>query len=110
MATKLHDALLTSTDNYPPRAPSPPSMGYIAPRSLNEEVEVARTRQHEAVDGRGRPASVRRRRHSRSITERPASTFLRPGDEITVIERIPAPGHDYDWYDKDGMRVRVREI
>lgn len=37
---------------------------------------------------------------------------LRAGDELTVIERH-TPGHrddDYDWYDDQGMRVKVREI
>ena len=88
------------------------SLGYIEPRPYNEEVEVTRTRQHEAVDRRGRPATVTRRHRSRSrsVAEQHASAFLRPGDNVTVIERTSAPGHDYDWYDKEGMRVRVREI
>lgn len=35
----------------------------------------------------------------------------RPGDEVIEIghhRRVPTA--DYDWYDRDGMRVRVREI
>ena len=34
-----------------------------------------------------------------------------PGDEVIIIERRkPVSMDDYDWYDKDGVRVRVREI
>lgn len=93
------------------RAPSPPpigssSLGYIEPRPHHEEIEVTRSREHEAIDRRGRPATwtSRRRSRSRSVAG-PVSTFLRPGDSITVIER-----DDYDAFDRDGMRVRVREI
>lgn len=42
----------------------------------------------------------------------PEDEDLRAGDELTVIERH-SPGHrddDYDWYDDQGMRVKVREI
>ena len=31
-------------------------------------------------------------------------------EEIEELERRPAPRQDYDWYDKNGMKVRVREI
>lgn len=93
------------------------SLGYIEPHTRdrdNEEVEVTRTRHHEVIDRRGPPATMtlRRRSRSRSIVEQPASEFLRPGDNITVIERSSAlPSHDdYDWYDRDGMKIRVREI
>jgi hypothetical protein len=56
-----------------------------------------------------RTSRVRSRSQSRS--PQPASDFLHPGDEVTVIERYePKPTEDYDWYDRDGMRVRVREI
>jgi hypothetical protein len=56
-----------------------------------------------------RTSRVRSRSHSRS--PQPASEFLHPGDEVTVIEHHqPKPTEDYDWYDRDGMRVRVREI
>jgi hypothetical protein len=95
-------------DDYPAcpppmlRAPSPPpkeasSLGYLE------------SRPREDVDRRGRPAMVRSRRrsHSRSVAE-PGSTFLRPGDNITVVERHN--NSDYNTYDRDGMRVRVREI
>lgn len=35
----------------------------------------------------------------------------RPGDELTIIERHPPHPHDdYEWYDGEGMRVRVREF
>lgn len=105
-------------DDYPVRrssimrAPLPPlmnnsSLGYIEPHPQGSEVEITRTRQHEAVDRRGRPATVTRRRRSRSRSvAEPAATFLRAGDNITVVER----NSDYDTYDRDGMRVRVREI
>lgn len=98
-------------DDYPARrpsmlrAPSPPSiaagsssLGYLDARPYHRE--EAR---------RGRPAIVasRRRSRSRSVAE-PASSFLRPGDNITVVERHTSG--DYDTYDRDGMRVRVREI
>jgi hypothetical protein len=105
-------------DDYPVRhpsvlaAPMPPpmntsSLGYIEPHPHDSEVEVTRTRHHEATDRRGRPAMVTRRcrSRSRSVAE-PAATFLRPGDDITVVEK----SNDYDTYDRDGMRVRVREI
>jgi hypothetical protein len=105
-------------DDYPVRhlsvlaAPMPPpmntsSLGYIEPHPHDSEVEVTRTKHHEAIDRRGRPAMVTRRRRSRSRSvAEPAATFLRPGDDITVVEK----SNDYDTYDRDGMRVRVREI
>jgi hypothetical protein len=88
------------------------SLGYLEPHPYNEELEVTRTRHNVVVDRHGRPATVTRRRRSRSrsMSEQPASEFLRPGDNITVIERTSAPSQEYDWYDKDGMKVRVREI
>ena len=56
----------------------------------------------------------RRRSQSRlrlTPPELSVDTLLRPGDNITVVERRPpTQAADYDWYDKDGMRVRVREI
>lgn len=54
-----------------------------------------------------------RRRRSRSQSTGsplPASTFLRAGDRVTVIEDHSPTRSDFDWYDKDGLRVRVREI
>ena len=58
--------------------------------------------------------NYRRRRASRMrSSERPelASRLLRPRDEVTVVEHHdPDRSDDYDYYDKDGMRVRVREI
>ncbi|OAL20246.1 hypothetical protein AYO20_11518 [Fonsecaea nubica] len=88
-------------------APSPPpvrssSLGYISePERGDEENRQGRVR-------RGR----RRRSRSRSREdEQSGSGILRPGDEVTVIERHdPRPKKDYDWYDNGGMRVRVREI
>ncbi|EXJ74013.1 uncharacterized protein A1O5_02307 [Cladophialophora psammophila CBS 110553] len=88
-------------------APSPPpirssSLGYIGAAEFGEG------ERRQARSGRGR----RRRSRSRSREdEHSRSGILRPGDELTVIERheLRARG-DYDWYDGGGMRVRVREI
>lgn len=73
-------------------------------------------------------ASGPRRRRSSSVTY----AQLKPHESITVIEELDdndsatsdriqrqqsAPGqldngpvNDYDWYDRQGMRIRVREI
>ncbi|KIX98914.1 uncharacterized protein Z520_05375 [Fonsecaea multimorphosa CBS 102226] len=88
-------------------APSPPplrssSLGYMGEPELGEE------------GGRHSRARRGRRRRSRSRSqedEQSGSRILRPGDEVTVIERHePKAREDYDWYDDGGMRVRVREI
>jgi len=51
----------------------------------------------------------RPRSETRSLSEEELD--LRPGDMVTVIERHhPQNNADYDWYDEEGMRVRVREI
>lgn len=51
----------------------------------------------------------RPRSESRSLSE--DDRDFRPGDMVTVIEKHrPQRNEDYDWYDEDGMRVRVREI
>jgi hypothetical protein len=88
-------------------APSPPparasSLGYMS------EDEWGKPEHHEARSQR----SGRRRSRTRSWEENESEfELLRPGDELTVIERHQ-PGHEdhYDWYDNGGMRVRVREI
>ena len=68
----------------------------------------------QASDGDGLQEIGRRRSQSRlrlAPAERSADTFLRLGDNITVVERRPpTQAADYDWYDREGMRVRVREI
>lgn len=39
------------------------------------------------------------------------SESVEDGDEVTVMEEQGTGRvQDYDWYDKDGMRVRVRQI
>lgn len=96
------------------RAPTPParqpssSLGYI-------DSGPAGAASAGLAPPRGRRRFLSRRRRpsrSRSSSEsRRAETFLRPGDDITVIESDrPASQGDYDCYDKDGMRIRVREI
>lgn len=103
------------------QAPSPPpnplrssSLGYMHPHLDREEPEVTRTTQLEALDRHGRPTTLTRRRRSRSRDAhgpRRQPAILRPGDEVIEIEHHrPMPTEDYDWYDRDGMRVRVREI
>jgi hypothetical protein len=105
-------------DDYPVRrpirAPSPPSiagtssLGYLEPRPYHQ-ADNTRFGNREEAEKRGRPLlGSRRRSRSRSVVE-PESSFLRPGDHITVLERHGDAG-DYDTYDRDGMRVRVREI
>lgn len=104
-------------DDYPvrrQRAPSPPSiagtssLGYIEPRPYHE-ADNTQFRIRENAERRDRPVlGSRCRSRSRSIAE-PESSFLRPGDHITVVERHRG-ADDYDTYDRDGMRVRVREI
>lgn len=74
---------------------------------------MAHTTQHEAFDRHGRPTTVTRkpRSKSRDLAElRRRLPFLRPGDEVIEVGARAAPTEDYDWYDRDGMKVRVREI
>lgn len=66
------------------------SLGYVD--ATRDERPEKTTRDH---DEHPRSSSRRRRRlHT---------------DEVKVSEELP-PADDYDWYDKDGMKVRVREI
>jgi hypothetical protein len=86
----------------PPLDRSPP-MDYSAESDLDE------------WEGRERRSERRRRHRQRSRTPEDESVverrILRPGDEVTLIERHRGrPSEDYDWYDEEGMRVRVREI
>lgn len=88
-------------------APSPP------PSRSSSLEQMRETEIGERGHQRRRLSRDRRSRsRSRSWEEEQAeSRFLRPGDEVTVIERHePRRREDYDWYDRDGMRVRVREI
>lgn len=83
------------------------------PRREREAIDTTPVTQHEALDRHGRPTTITRRRRSKSrnVAElRQRLPFLRPGDEVIEIHRRRAPTEDYDWYDKDGMKVRVREI
>ncbi|KIW23012.1 uncharacterized protein PV07_11246 [Cladophialophora immunda] len=88
-------------------APSPPplrssSLGYMGQPELGEE---------ECRQGRPRRGRRRKSRSRSREDELSGSGILRPGDEVTVIERHePRAREDYDWYDGGGMRVRVREI
>ena len=83
-------------------------------RMDREEPGATRPTQVQAFDRHGRPITLTRRgrRQSRDAQEaRQALPALRPGDEVIEIEQHrPMPIEDYDWYDRDGMRVRVREI
>lgn len=72
-------------------------------------------RERESHDEHGRPGRARTHRRSRSGSESVASEGLdvRAGDEIILEQRHtydPTESDDYDWYDDNGMRVRVREI
>ncbi len=119
--TYVHTDLLDAPPHRYIRAPSPPplppfrssSLGYMEPSIRRGEIEPSSITQHEAFDRYGWPTTVTRRRRSRSreVAEPTQQLpFLRPGDEVIEIQRHPAPTEDYDWYDRDGMRVRVREI
>ena len=104
------------------RAPSPPSLpnfrssslGYMQIYPNREDLDVRNTTQHEVLDRHGRPTVLTRRRRSRSREmDEPGRRPLarRPGDEVVETRHHRRmPTEDYDWYDKDGMKVRVREI
>ena len=93
------------------RAPTPPpphrspSLGYMARKEQGSTREGARHGHGDRNRGRSRSRSgIGQRDHS-------ADSFLRPGDHITAVEHgQPRATDDYDWYDKQGMKVRVREI
>ena len=128
----MHDCLCSianfSVDLFdaPPhrhiRAPSPPpcspfrssSLGYMHPHPDREELDIIRTTEHETLDHHGRPTTLTRRRRSRSGDRhepRARPPVLRSGDEVIEIQPHKlAPTEDYDWYDRNGMKVRVREI
>ena len=86
----------------------------MQPLPDREELDVAHTTQHEVFFRHGRPTVLTRRPRSRSReTQEPrrGQLALRPGDEVIETERHRRmPTEDYDWYDRGGMRVRVREI
>ena len=104
------------------RAPSPPhlpnfkssSLGYMQPHMDREEHVVRNTTQHEVLDRHGCPTMLTRERRSRSRElDEPRRIPLarRPADEVVETgRRRRMPTEDYDWYDKDGIKVRVREI
>ena len=119
--TKMHTDLLDAPPHRYIQAPSPPplspfrssSLGYMEARTRHAEIEPPSVTQHEAFDRYGRSTTLTRRRRSRSRAAAELTLrvpFLRPGDEVIEIQQHPAPTEDYDWYDRDGMRVRVREI
>jgi hypothetical protein len=102
------------------RAPSPPpsgpfrssSLGYMHHRPDREELDIIRATEYEALDHHSRPIAPTIRRRSGDRHElRGRSPVLRSGDEVTEIQPHKAMStEDYDWYDRNGMRVRVREI
>lgn len=125
-----HRSLLLDLLDAPPprymRAPSlsPPSpftsssLGYLHPRPDRKQPDVTRTKKPEAFDQRRCPTTLtgigrcRSRSRSRAAPE-PGRllTLQRPRNEVIAIEHHrQMPTEDYDWYDRDGMRVRVREI
>ncbi|EXJ88420.1 hypothetical protein A1O1_05350 [Capronia coronata CBS 617.96] len=85
----------------PPPAPSS-SLGYMAGLEMDEN-----DRDQTPYGG-----PQRRRSRSRPLEGQPRGrSILKPGDELTVVERhAPRHSQDYDWYDNEGIRVRVREI
>ena len=92
------------------RAPSPPE-------TSDSEHRYSRmgSRDRGRYQAAAPPEPARRYRRARSRSQiarssQTAATFLRPGDAVTVIEGPEPPPKEFDWYDKDGMRVRVREI
>ncbi|RMD39559.1 hypothetical protein DV735_g5572, partial [Chaetothyriales sp. CBS 134920] len=83
-----------STDYYPPSDEEP---DHLPPPSSREKV---RSRRRDA-GGDSRVRSI-----SRSDLE---SRTLREDGEVEAIDRLTL-ADDYEYYDKDGMRVTVREI
>ena len=110
------------------RAPTPPLADHRRPtrqsvrlRGQDKDEELRYSRQHEALDGDGRPAVARMRMRSRPRS-RSGSRWSAPfggrppsieSETAEIQERIqgpPSATEDYDWYDSHGQRVRVREI
>lgn len=87
-----------------------------SPRSLQSTfLGHSLARERESHDNHGRLGRARTHRRSRSGSESVASEGLDviAGDEIILEQRHtndPTESDDYDWYDDNGMRVRVREI
>jgi hypothetical protein len=125
----MHDCLYSTANfsvdllNIPHRyirAPSPPPsgpfrlspLGYMHHPPDREELDVIRATECEALDHHGRSiAPMARRRSGDRHEPRCRPPVLRSGDEVIVIQPHRAmPTEDYDWYDRNGMRVRVREI
>lgn len=99
------------------QAPSPPppppfgssSLGYMHPHPDREERTATRTTQLAALDHHGWPTMFTgRRSRSRTTLEPRRRPAVQPEDEIE--RERPMPTEDYDWCDRDGMRVRIREI
>lgn len=104
------ETVVTSHDRRGRRlgyAPSPPparssSMGYLT------EPEMDERERHQPLYGHSQRRRSRSRPHP---VEARGLSNLRAGDALTVVERhVPRPAQDYDWYDNEGIRVRVREI
>jgi|ERR1700722_3931 hypothetical protein len=92
------------------RVPSPPPSGPFR----SSELDIIRTTEYGTLDHHGRPTTLTRRRRSRSRDRhepRGRPPVLQSGDEVIEIQpHNPMQTEDYDWYDRNGMRVRVREI
>jgi hypothetical protein len=102
------------------RAPSPPPssafrlspLGYVHHHPDREELDIIRGTESEALDHHSRPIAPMTRWRSGDRHEPAARPPVpRSGDEVIEIQPHKAmPTEDYDWYDRNGMRVRVREI
>lgn len=126
----MHDCLCSSIANFSVdlldtphryiRAPSPPpsgsfrssSLGYIHHHPDCEELDIIRATEYEALDHHSRPIALTARRRSGDRHQpRGRPPILRSGDEVVEIQpRKAMPTEDYHWYDRNGMKVRVREI
>jgi hypothetical protein len=89
-----------------PSAPSPPGW--------KEEVKnrsMTHKRKTSSYNDDLDPTRVRRSSRPRSRSRSASTRPVQPGDEISLIDgQGSGDSEDYNWYDKDGMRVRVREI
>jgi len=103
MSVNIHRLLTNHTgaeagplDTYTPQAPDPPTRRSRRSSSLVYVEADPSAGKQDMHDAPPRTSSRRRRR-------------LDPDHEVEVTEDV-APVDDYDMYDANGMRIRVREI
>ena len=106
----LLDVPLRGRTKAPSQSPPPPfrsPLGYVHADAGGKQSDVRRTTNLETLDEHSRPiAFTGIRRSSSRCKDR-----QRLGDGVSGIEHgRRMPSDDYDWYDRDGMRVRVREV